>query len=127
MMRAATTLGAAAALAVAVSFAATEASAGDVAAGKKVYETNCLACHGATGKGDGPVGSALNPRPRDFSVGAFKFDANKDGKTGTDADLEGVIKNGAAAFGGSPLMAPWATLSDADVQNVIAYIHSLKQ
>jgi len=127
MMRLATTLGAAAVLALGLSFAATDASAGDAAAGKKAYETYCVACHGTTGKGDGPVGSALNPRPRDFSVGEFKFDANKDGKPGADADLEGVIKNGAAAFGGSPLMAPWATLSDADIQNVIAYIRSLKQ
>jgi mono/diheme cytochrome c family protein len=103
------------------------ASAGDAAAGKATYVANCASCHGETGKGDGPVGAVLNPAPRDFSQGDFKFDVDKDGKTGTDADLTGVVSKGAAAFGGSPLMAPWPTLSETDRADVIAYIRSLKQ
>jgi cytochrome c oxidase cbb3-type subunit 2 len=103
------------------------AGAGDAAAGKAVYDANCVSCHGPAGKGDGVVGSALNPSPRDFSVGAFKFDPDKDGTPGEDADLARVIREGAAVFGGSPLMAPWPALSDKDVENVIAYIRSLKR
>lgn len=99
---------------------------GDPAAGKKIYETNCLSCHGPEGKGKGPVGAALNPSPRDFTQANFKFDADEDGTAGTDADLALVIQNGAGAYGGSPLMAPWPTLSEQDVQNVIAYIRSLE-
>ena len=99
---------------------------GDAAAGKTVYETNCLSCHGATGKGDGPVGQALNPRPRDFSTGDFKFDTDNDGEAGTDTDLDNVIAKGGAAYGGSPLMAPWGHLPEKDRQNLIAYIRSLK-
>ena len=103
-------------------------AAGDAAAGKAKYDMFCISCHGPTGHGDGPVGAALNPKPRNFAVGDFKYDANKDGKPGEDADLALIIKNGAAAYGGSPMMAPWgATLSDQDVQNVIAYVRSLKQ
>jgi mono/diheme cytochrome c family protein len=103
------------------------AGAADVANGKTVYTTNCMSCHGESGKGDGPVGAALNPHPRDFSVGEFKFDTDNDGKTGTEADLENVIKNGAGAYGGSPLMAPWGHLPEKDIQDVIAYIRTLKQ
>jgi mono/diheme cytochrome c family protein len=99
----------------------------DVAAGKKNYDMLCTACHGATGKGDGPAGAALDPQPRDFSVGDFKLDADKDGTPGSDADLSLVVKNGAAAYGGSPLMAPWGHLSDADIANIVAYIRTLKQ
>jgi mono/diheme cytochrome c family protein len=102
-------------------------AAGDAAAGKTAYTTNCASCHGDTGKGDGPVGAALNPKPRDFSVGDFKFDTDKDGKPGQDTDLHNVIAKGAGAFGGSPLMAPWGgTLSDKDIDNIIAYVRTLK-
>jgi len=104
----------------------TASAEGDPAAGKKIYETNCLSCHGPSGKGDGPVGGALNPKPRDFSEGSFKFDADEDGEAGTDQDLALVIKNGAGAYGGAPLMAPWPTLSDEDIQNVVAYIRTLE-
>jgi len=102
-------------------------AAGDAAAGKTTFETLCATCHGTTGKGDGPAGGALNPAPRDFSKGEFKYDADKDGKAGSDADLALIVKNGAAAYGGSPLMAPWGHLPDADIQNVVAYVRSLKQ
>ena len=73
------------------------------------------------------MGQALTPRPRDFSKGDFKFDTDNDGTPGTDADLENVITKGGAAFGGSPLMAPWAQFSDGDIANLIAHIRSLKQ
>jgi mono/diheme cytochrome c family protein len=101
--------------------------AADAAAGKTIFTTNCASCHGESGKGDGPVGKALQPPPRDFTKAEFKFDTDGDGKTGTETDLENVISQGAAAFGGSPLMAPWPTLSETDKQNVIAYIHTLKK
>jgi mono/diheme cytochrome c family protein len=103
------------------------AQAGDAAAGKTTFETLCVTCHGPAGKGDGPAGAALDPKPRDFSIGDFKYDTDKDGKPGTDADLANIVKNGAGAYGGSPLMAPWGHLSDADIQNVVAYVRSLKK
>ena len=102
------------------------ALAGDAAAGKKTYDTLCFTCHGTSGKGDGPVGAVLNPKPRDFTEGDFKLDADKDGTPGSDADLALVIKNGAAPYGGSAVMAPWGHLSDEDVANLVAYIRSLK-
>lgn len=112
----------------AVALAASPAlAAGDPAAGKTLYTTNCASCHGDSGKGDGPVGSVLNPPPRDFTQGGFKFDANGDGTPGEDEDLKMVITKGAGAFGGSPLMAPWPTLSDTDIANVVAYIRTLKE
>lgn len=123
-----TTLAAAFAIAfAATALLASDAAAGDVAAGKAVYDINCSSCHGPSGKGDGPVGAVLNPKPRDFSTGSFKFDADKSGTPGEDADLKAVIQKGAAALGGSPLMAGWPTLSDTNIDDVIAFIRSLKQ
>ena len=105
-------------------------AAGDAAAGKANFGA-CVACHGEGGKGDGPTGKALaaagQPTPRDFTVGDFKFGTNKDGEVGTDQDLHDVIKNGAATYGGNPLMAPNPALSDAQIADLIAFIRSLKQ
>ncbi|MDH3520899.1 MAG: cytochrome c [Myxococcales bacterium] len=116
-----------AAIALAALFAPGAALAGDAAAGKQTFNMFCSSCHGATGKGDGPVGAVLNPPPRDLAKGEFKFDTDGDGKTGTDADLMNVISNGAGKYGGSQQMAPWGgSLSEADRQNVIAFIRALK-
>ena len=115
-----------AALLAALAFSA-PAFAGDAEAGKVTYTQLCWTCHGLTGVGDGPAGAALTPPPRDFSIGEFKFDADKNGTPGEDADLTMVIKQGAAAFGGNPSMAPWGHLSDDDVANVVAYVRSLRK
>jgi mono/diheme cytochrome c family protein len=103
------------------------ADAGDADAGKTTFETNCSSCHGMAGKGDGPISAALNPRPRNFSIGEFKLDANKSGSPGEDEDLKLVIQKGAMAYGGSALMAGWPTLSDEQIDQIIVYIRSLKQ
>jgi mono/diheme cytochrome c family protein len=95
--------------------------------GRQLYETNCLSCHGAQGRGDGPVGQGLDPRPRSFASEAFKFDADGDGTAGTPEDLRLVVANGAAQYGGSPLMAPWGHLGEEQIAAVVAYVQSLRQ
>jgi mono/diheme cytochrome c family protein len=101
-------------------------AAGDAAAGQKTFDTLCWTCHGKTGVGDGPA-APKNPAPRDFTKGDFKYDADKNGKPGEDADLALILKNGAAPYGGSPLMTPWGHLSEKEIQDVIAYVRSLKK
>ena len=39
-----------------------------LAIGRDVYTTNCEACHGETGRGDGPAGLRLVPRPADLHI-----------------------------------------------------------
>lgn len=86
------------------------AKAPDAEAGKKVFETYCVTCHGTGGKGDGPAGKALNPPPRDFTD--FNVMSGL-----SDDQLKGIIKNGK---GGMP---PWsATLKDEDIANVLFYV-----
>jgi mono/diheme cytochrome c family protein len=105
---------------------ATVAAGGNAAEGKKSYDLLCTACHGISGAGDGAAGLAIDPPPRNFKLAEFKFDANKDGVTGTDEDLFIVIKKGGVSFGGNPVMVPWSSLSDAEISNVIAYIRTLE-
>jgi mono/diheme cytochrome c family protein len=103
----------------AASAPAAVATAPDAARGKLQFESYCVSCHGARGEGDGPAGLALNPRPAHIGDRAYMS-----GKT--DEYLFDVIKNGGASVGRSPLMAPWGgMLSDAQIRDVIAYVHSL--
>jgi len=93
-----------------------KAQSGDVGAGKAKYEQLCVTCHGPSGKGDGPVGSSLNPKPKDLSKTAK-----------SDADLKKTITQGGAATGLSPVMPAWgALLKEQEVSNIIAYIRTLK-
>ncbi len=111
-----------------IALLAAGAAHADVTGGKDLFvKTNCNSCHGMEGRGDGPVAAALTPKPRDYVVGDFKFDADKDGSPGSDADLALVIKNGAAMYGGSAMMMGNPTLTDADIDLLVAYIRSLKQ
>jgi mono/diheme cytochrome c family protein len=39
-----------------------------IAAGERLYEANCAACHGITGEGDGPASGGLNPPPGNLAL-----------------------------------------------------------
>jgi cytochrome c oxidase cbb3-type subunit 2 len=101
------------------------AAAGDTAAGEKVYKAFCVTCHGVTGKGDGLAAAGLNPKPLDFSVGAFKYDANGNGTKGDIEDIMAIVHDGAAKHGGSPLMTPWPMIKPDQLQAVAEYVKSL--
>ncbi len=39
-----------------------------VTLGKKLYDQNCIPCHGPKGEGKGALASALTPHPSDFAL-----------------------------------------------------------
>ncbi len=91
----------------------------DAAKGKATFEQYCASCHGSSGKGDGPAGGALNPKPKDLTTPGYV-------KGLKDDYMTKLIKEGGQAVGKSPLMPPWGSaLKDDDVKNVIAYVRSL--
>jgi mono/diheme cytochrome c family protein len=53
------------------------ASAESIAAGAVLYTQSCAVCHGDEGRGDGPGGVALDPKPADLT--AEHVQANSDG------------------------------------------------
>ncbi|MEZ6005038.1 MAG: cytochrome c [Planctomycetota bacterium] len=89
-----------------------------VAAGKALFTANaCNTCHGDTGHGDGLAAANLDPKPRSYADKAWQ-------KSKTDDQIKKVIKEGGQANGLSPLMAAYGQLSDADLNNLVAYIRS---
>lgn len=106
---------------------AVEAGPAATLPGQALFAEHCALCHGVEGGGDGPAGLPLVPMPRDFRVGRFKFDADGDGRTGTDRDLFLVIRDGAGAVGGNPVMAPWGQLGELRIHELVAYVRSLER
>ena len=39
-----------------------------VGAGRQIYETECVSCHGPAGRGDGPLAATLDPPPLDLVI-----------------------------------------------------------
>lgn len=55
-----------------------KSSSKSIKAGKSIFESKCVACHGKTAKGDGPGGKALNPKPANLT--SEKVQAQTDGE-----------------------------------------------
>ncbi|PIQ23187.1 hypothetical protein COW36_19195 [bacterium (Candidatus Blackallbacteria) CG17_big_fil_post_rev_8_21_14_2_50_48_46] len=91
-----------------------QAAGGDAKAGKALYTAQCAMCHGAAGKGDGVAGKSLKPAPRDFSKGKFLYGSS-------DAQIAAFIKKGKAPMPG------YASLSDKQLKDLVAFIRSVKK
>jgi len=92
--------------------------------GRQVYETYCIGCHGDTGLGDGEASVFLNPKPRNFVKGDYKyFHFSESGPFPSDQSLEITIRNG---IPGSSMPA-FPLLSDQEIGEVNTYLKSLHQ
>jgi high-affinity iron transporter len=95
----------------------------DLARGTSLYQSQCAACHGASGRGDGPVGQTLSPRPVDFT------DQTRADQRSV-LSLYEVITHGVE---GTPMASYATTLSDDDrwalafVVGALAYPEAVTQ
>lgn len=81
--------------------------------GQRIYQRNCLHCHGVTLDGKGPDAASLSVPPANFHTYLSRL---KD-----DAEFEKTIKQGKQFLG----MHNWKdTLTDEQVHDLIAYIRS---
>ncbi len=65
-----------------------------IAQGEHQYMMRCARCHGERGDGNGQLANLLDPRPRDFTLGMFKFRTTATGALPTDEDLFQTITRG---------------------------------
>lgn len=86
-----------------------------------LYREHCVQCHGISGDGAGPTSAFLNPYPRDFRLGKFKYKSTKLGQRPLDADLRRTILEGIPGTG----MPSFRTLPENDVNALIEYVKYL--
>lgn len=86
-----------------------------------LYREHCVHCHGITGDGLGPTAAFLNPYPRDYRPGVFKFKSTERADKPTHADLVRVLHNGIAGTS----MPSFALLSPAQVDALVEYVKYL--
>ena len=88
-------------------------AAGDATAGKAVYDKSCKSCHGASGAANPAIAKMMKVEMKDLSSSEVQ------GKS--DADLKKIITDGAGK------MKPIKAVTGADLDNVIAYVRTLKK
>jgi mono/diheme cytochrome c family protein len=86
-----------------------------------LYRRHCAHCHGTTGDGMGPTAMILNPYPRDYRQGKFKFKATERASKPTDIDLERIIRHGVTGTA----MPAFGLLPDAQIKALVAYVKYL--
>ena len=86
--------------------------------GERAFARYCVSCHGAKGDGRGPSGEWLDPRPRDFTGGTFKFRSTPSGELPADSDLYRTVDRGLA----HTLMPPWYPLTGAEKRDLVQYV-----
>ncbi len=91
-----------------------------IEAGKRVYFTKCVWCHGVNGSGDGPGADRLWPRPRNFNAGTFKIRHTASGELPLiDVDLLQTVTHG---LPGSAMPSWEGILNEEQRKDVLAFV-----
>ena len=90
-------------------------------AGNAAYLHSCARCHGVTGQGDGVDAKRFYPRPRNLTLGVYKFRSTASGTPPTDADLFQTITRGLPGSN----MPDWQHLDEKTRWQLVDYLKSL--
>ncbi len=86
-----------------------------------LFRQHCAHCHGVTGDGAGPTAAFLNPYPRDFRKGVFKFTSTGPGAKPTTDDLKKTLRNGIQGTA----MPSFVLLPEAEIEALVEYVKYL--
>ena len=100
-----------------------------LAEGSKRYRIHCLHCHGVPGDGRGPTARWINPHPRDFRLGIFKFQSINQAKGATNrpparADILRTVTNGIEGTAMPSFKLLENTATDQEGDKVLDYLVS---
>ncbi len=94
-----------------------------ISAGRRIFEKRCAVCHGERGDSKGSRAGELNTKPRDFTLGVYKFRSTPSGSLPMDEDIYTSISAGVRGTG----MLPWFGLSKEEKWAVTYYIKTFSE
>ncbi|WP_428306075.1 c-type cytochrome [Lacipirellula sp.] len=86
-----------------------------------LYRKHCVHCHGINGDGRGPTARFLNPYPRDYRQGVFKFKTTYNPAKPTNGDLRRVLNNGVPGTS----MPSFSLLTESELDALLEYVKYL--
>jgi mono/diheme cytochrome c family protein len=86
-----------------------------------LYREHCIHCHGMSGDGLGPTASFLNPYPRDYRMGIFKFKSTGKGLKPTHDDLVKILTEGIPGTA----MPSFKVLDTDEIESLVHYVRYL--
>ncbi len=86
-----------------------------------LYREHCAHCHGVTGDGNGPTAIFLNPYPRDYRPGRFKFKSTPVGQRPTHEDLVKIVADGVPGTA----MPSFRLLPEQEIESLVHYVKYL--
>ena len=86
-----------------------------------LFREHCVHCHGITGDGLGPTAAFLNPYPRDYRMGVFKFKSTPKGAKPTHDDLKKILFEGVAGTA----MPSFKVLPSDELESLVQYVKYL--
>ena len=89
--------------------------------GRNLYMTHCVHCHGVSGDGDGPTAKFLNPLPRDYRLGKFKFKSTLGPLKPSRNDLIHIVEQGIPGT----YMPSFVLLGDERLGLIVDYVRWL--
>src|SRR5207244_5072418 len=92
-----------------------------LAEGSQLYRRHCLHCHGLSGDGRGPTAPWVNPHPRDYRQGMFKFTSSKQSLGERKARREDLLRTLRQGIEGTS-MPSFVLLADQDQEALISYV-----
>lgn len=99
----------------------TEETTNQLRHGYALYSHYCVQCHGVNGDGQGAVAEHLDPKPRNYTLGVFKFTSTPYGSKPRRADLARTVHNGVTGTS----MPSFDRFSKEQTNAVVEYVLAL--
>jgi mono/diheme cytochrome c family protein len=100
-----------------------------LAEGSNLYRRHCVHCHGVPGNGEGPTAAWVNPHPRDYRRGIFKFTSSSQPSGKRKPRREDLVRTVRQGIEGTSMPAfgsmtndKFGVLHDEQLNRLVSYV-----